>query len=70
MIKKMFRHYILNKLDEFGLEINKKEWINIFNKNFLLTKGGFGQGHDKDDSWIFVLSRFHSNILDIGCNIG
>lgn len=69
-MKKQIRHYVLNKLDEAGWEINKKEWINVFDKKFLLTLGGFGQGHDKDDSWIFVLSRFHSNILDIGCNIG
>lgn len=61
---------ILILLAYWGWYRNPKEVQHFKGKRIIATKGAFFRQHETDDAWLFLLSRHHTSILDIGCNIG
>lgn len=53
-----------------GWHLHKKEKLQYKNQTIMATKGAFFRKHEKDDAWLYLLSRHHKNIVDVGCNIG
>lgn len=57
-------------LEEKGWRRHPKERNEFHGYPILATKGAFFRAHEKDDAWLFALSRHYHNIMDVGCNIG
>lgn len=57
-------------LESMGWQWNPKEWSTFNGVSILATKGAFFRKNEKDDAWLYQLSRVHENIIDVGCNIG
>jgi FkbM family methyltransferase len=53
-----------------GWQYHPKETYAFQGKNILATKGAFFRNNEKDDAWLYLLSRHHDFIVDVGCNIG
>lgn len=53
-----------------GWHLHKKEKLQYKNQTIIATKGAFFRKHEKDDAWLYLLSRHYKNIVDVGCNIG
>lgn len=60
----------LLQLGRHGWYRHPKETRAFLGKEITATKGAFFRKHEKDDAWLYHLSRHYKNILDIGCNIG
>jgi FkbM family methyltransferase len=61
---------LLIRLSKAGWNRHPKEIRTFLDKTILTTRGAFFRKTEKDDGWLFTLSRSHHQILDIGCNIG
>jgi len=61
---------ILIELEKFGWYRHPKETQEFMGLPITATRGAFFRQHEKDDAWLYLLSRHYKNILDIGCNIG
>ena len=61
---------VLINLARWGWYRNPKEIQDFNGKKVIATKGAFFRPHETDDAWLYMLSRHHTRILDIGCNIG
>jgi FkbM family methyltransferase len=70
IFSKSFRHRIYNMLHSKGIIVHKKETTPFLGKQIYATKGAFSRKHEKDDAWLYAISRNHNAILDIGCNMG
>lgn len=70
-MKKIIKHLILNYLADKGIEYKPLEKTTFMeSESILATKGAFNRKFEKDDGWLFFLSRNATSILDIGCNVG
>lgn len=61
---------IIREIEKYGFE--RKVMVNskILEKEFLVRKGTIRTKADKDDAWLFQLSKSAKTIFDIGSNIG
>jgi len=61
---------VLKSIESLGFE--RKVLVNakILDKNFLVRKGTIRNKPDKDDAWLFELSKKSKTIFDVGSNIG
>jgi len=57
-------------VEKYGWYRHPKESKRFLGRDVIATKGAFLRKYEKDDAWLFLLSRNHKNILDVGCNIG
>jgi FkbM family methyltransferase len=53
-----------------GWQYHKKEILNYKGQPIYASKGAFFREKEKDDAWLYLLSRNHKTIVDVGCNIG
>lgn len=65
-----FKQKILLQFERKGWHWHPKETQMFFGRKITTTRGAFFHQPDKDEAWLYQLSRRHKNILDIGCNIG
>lgn len=70
IFSKTFKHRFYNFLHSKGIIVHKKESTAFLGKDIYATKGAFSRKHEKDDAWLYAISRNHKAILDIGCNMG
>lgn len=68
--RKRISHVFYGALHRRGWVLNKLEKQKFLNHDVLASTGVFSRAHEKDDAWLFALSRNCSNILDVGCNVG
>ena len=61
---------LLGYLAKKGWHLHKKEMLDYKGQEIFATKGAFFRKHEKDDAWLYLLSRHHKYIVDVGCNIG
>ena len=66
----MFREFIISVLRKSGFV--RKKWVTgkIRDKEFRVLANTIRTKPDKDDAWLFELSRHCRNVFDIGSNIG
>lgn len=60
----------LRTLEKYGFERRLIEKNKILDKSFKVRKGTIRTKQDKDDAWLFQLSKDSKFIFDIGANIG
>jgi len=65
-----FKLNLLLFLSKKGWHLHKKEKLLYKDQIIIATKGAFFRKQEKDDAWLYLLSRHHQNIIDVGCNIG
>ena len=62
--------FLVRQVQKLGLYYRQVEYVKFLGKELKVIKGTIRKTHDKDDAWLFDLAKHHSNIMDVGCNIG
>lgn len=70
MALKKLKIKLIQTLENIGFVRKVFENSTLSNTQYKVVKGTIRNTPDKDDAWLFELSKHAENIYDVGCNIG